>query len=72
MCWQSSATYIALWQFLAVQCNIHCFVAVSGIGAFCSDRPPRWPSDRASALRVEGPGFKSRLWQDFFGVESYQ
>ena len=27
---------------------------------------------KASASRAEGPGFKSRLRQDFFGVESYQ
>ena len=34
--------------------------------------PPRWPSSKASASRVEGPGFESRLRRDFFGVESYQ
>ena len=33
--------------------------------------PPRWPSGKASASRAEGPGFKSRLYRDFFGVESY-
>ena len=27
---------------------------------------------KASASRVEDPGFESRLRQDFFGVESYQ
>ena len=27
---------------------------------------------KASASRAEGPGFKSRLHRDFFGVESYQ
>ena len=27
---------------------------------------------KASASRAEGPGFKSSLRQDFFGVESYQ
>ena len=27
---------------------------------------------KASASRAEGPGFESRLRQDFFGVESYQ
>ena len=27
---------------------------------------------KASASRVEDPGFKSRLRRDFFGVESYQ
>ena len=27
---------------------------------------------KASASRAEGPGFKSRLRRDFFGVESYQ
>ena len=27
---------------------------------------------KASASRVEGPGFESRLRRDFFGVESYQ
>ena len=27
---------------------------------------------KASASRAEGPGFESRLCQDFFGVESYQ
>ena len=27
---------------------------------------------KASASRAEDPGFKSRLRQDFFGVESYQ
>ena len=27
---------------------------------------------KASALRAEDPGFKSRLRRDFFGVESYQ
>ena len=35
-------------------------------------RPPRWPSGKASASRAVGPGFESRLRQDFFGVESYQ
>ena len=35
-------------------------------------RPPRWPSGKASASRVEGPGFESRLHRDFFGVKSYQ
>ena len=37
-----------------------------------SERPPRWPSGKASASRVEDPGFESRLRRDFFGVESYQ
>ena len=27
---------------------------------------------KASASRVEGPGFESRLRRDFFGVVSYQ
>ena len=27
---------------------------------------------KASASRAEGPGFESRLRQEFFGVESYQ
>ena len=27
---------------------------------------------KASASRAKGPGFKSRLRRDFFGVESYQ
>ena len=27
---------------------------------------------KASASRVEDPGFESRLHRDFFGVESYQ
>ena len=27
---------------------------------------------KASASRAKGPGFESRLRQDFFGVESYQ
>ena len=33
-----------------------------------------WGSERvkASASRAEGPGFKSSLRWDFFGVESYQ
>ena len=34
--------------------------------------PPRWPSGKASASRVEGLGFESRLRGDFFGVESYR
>ena len=34
--------------------------------------PPRWHSSKASASRAEGPGFKSRLQLDFFGVKSYQ
>ena len=34
-------------------------------------QPPRWPSGKASTSRVEGPGFESRLRQDFFVVESY-
>ena len=40
----------------------------------CADQslPPCWPSGKASASRAEGPGFESRLWRDFFGVESYQ
>ena len=33
--------------------------------------PPRWPSGKVSASRVEDPGFQSRLSRDFFGVESY-
>ena len=32
-----------------------------------SPRPPRWPSGKATALRAEDPGFKSRLHLDFFG-----
>ena len=36
------------------------------------ERPPRWPSGKASASRAEDPGFESRLCRDFFGVESYQ
>ena len=35
-------------------------------------RPASWPSGKASASRAEDPGFKSRLRQDFLGVESYQ
>ena len=35
-------------------------------------QPPRWPSGKASASRVEDPGFESCLRQDFFRVESYQ
>ena len=27
---------------------------------------------KASASRAEDPGFESRLWRDFSGVESYQ
>ena len=27
---------------------------------------------KASASRAEDPGFESRLWRDFFGVESHQ
>ena len=27
---------------------------------------------KASASRAEDPGFESRLFRDFFGVESYQ
>ena len=38
---------------------------------FPSQRPPLWPSGKASASRAEGPRFKSRLHRDFFGVESY-
>ena len=34
--------------------------------------PPRWPSGKASTSRAEGPGFESRLRQDFFGVKSCQ
>ena len=30
------------------------------------------PVVKASASRVEDPGFESRLRRDFFGVESYQ
>ena len=26
----------------------------------CCNRPPRWPSGKASASRAEGPGFESR------------
>ena len=33
---------------------------------------PCWPSGKASASRVEGPGFESRLRWDFLGVESCQ
>ena len=29
--------------------------------------PPRWPSGKASASRAQGPGFESRLRQDFSG-----
>ena len=36
------------------------------------ERPPRWPSGKASASRAEDPGFESRLRRDFFGVKSYQ
>ena len=38
---------------------------------FLPVRSPRWHSGKASALRAEGPGFKSRLRGDFFRVESY-
>ena len=34
--------------------------------------PPRWPSGKAPAWRVEDPRFESRLGRDFWGVESYQ
>ena len=34
--------------------------------------PPRWHSGKASALRVEDPGYESRLCRDFFRVKSYQ
>ena len=33
---------------------------------------PHWPSGKASALKVEDPGFESRLSRDFFGVKSYR
>ena len=36
------------------------------------ERPPRWPSGKASASKTEDPGFESRLRRDFFGVESHQ
>ena len=36
---------------------------------FTNDHPT---AREASASRAEGPGFKSSLRQDFFGVESYQ
>ena len=32
-----------------------------------ASRPPLWPSGKASASRVEGPGFESRLRWDFSG-----
>ena len=42
-------------------------------------QPPLWPRDnlvglivKASASRVEDPGFESRLPRDFAGVESYR
>ena len=33
----------------------------------CPERPPCWPSGKASALRAEDPGFESRLLQDISG-----
>ena len=42
------------------------------INAISTPSPPRWPSGKASASRVEDSGFESRLRRDFFGVESYQ
>ena len=33
---------------------------------------PHWPSGKASASRVEDPGFESYLRRDFVRVESYQ
>ena len=47
-------------------------VAANELAVPLAHLPPRWPSGKASASRVEGPGFESRLRQDFFGVESYQ
>ena len=33
--------------------------------------PPRWPSGKASASRVEDPGFESRMRRDFFSGSSH-
>ena len=37
-----------------------------GIPVLPTSLPPRWPSGRVSATRVEDPGFESRLRRDFF------
>ena len=35
------------------------------------NRPPHWPSGKASASRAEDPGFKSRWRWDFFWGSSH-
>ena len=62
--------------FLTKQYQLSCFPRVKYFGLPIS---LTWPVDRlvglvvkASASRAEGPGFKSSLRQDFFGVESYK
>ena len=52
---------------------------VCGKARVAEDWPSLYPCRRlvglvvkASASRVEGPGFESRLRRDFFGVKSYQ
>ena len=47
------------------------FVKKFGLAVVCQ-RPPRWPSGKASVSRAEDPGFEYRLPLNFFGVESYQ
>ena len=71
----------ALWLFLSSIMMIEiAYKRQSGhYGFFCQVlwqsvcfRPPCWRSGKASASRAEDPGFESRLWRDFLGVESYQ
>ena len=59
---------------LTVSCCLSfCLVLFNSLSLpFSLLRPPRWPSGKASTSRAEGPGFESRLRQDFFRVESYQ
>ena len=63
-CFSFASRFHTFFFFFFHMCKLHNFSLVYG--------PPRWPSGKASASRVEGPGFKSHLRRDFFGVESYQ
>ena len=60
LCWSFYVYFFSLSllvQFYFSTCPVDCLIGLVV---------------KASTLRAEDPGFKSRLQRDFFGVESYQ
>ena len=57
-----------VWCTLRKKIFVQCVVSFSPTPPIPIAIPPRWPSGKVSASRAEGPGFKSRLRRDFFGL----